>query len=249
MVWRTLWQHSQVYITGPIRSLIWITTRLYCSPLHYSLKRSVTQPLPGLPHLAYQVTSIHCYRILLFYTWLHSLKISVTPLQGLPHLVYQVTSIHSYRILLFYTWLHSLKSSVTPLQGLPLWAYQVTKLLEGSFCSELDYIVWRTLWHHSQVYLTGPIRSLVYIPTGLYCPGLDYIVWRVGWVDIGIRTTLRLGKVLFVGKVCKICLKTFLVHWLLPHRCTLLGPCSTCRSNMVFSQYRVYGYQKTQNFT
>jgi hypothetical protein len=73
----------------------------------------------------------------------------------------------------------------------------------------------------------------------------------VGWVYIGIRTTVRLGKVHFVAKVCKICLKTFLVHWPLPDRYTLLGPCSMYRygSQMIFSQYRVYGYQKTQNFT
>jgi hypothetical protein len=71
----------------------------------------------------------------------------------------------------------------------------------------------------------------------------------LGWVDIGIRTTVRLGKVHFVAKVCKICLKTFLVHWPLPDRCTLLGPCSTYGSKMIFSQCRVYRYQKTQNFT
>jgi hypothetical protein len=73
--------------------------------------------------------------------------------------------------------------------------------------------------------------------------------WAVGWVDIGIRTTVRLGKVHFVAKVCKISFKTFLVHWLLPHRCTLLGSCSTYGSKMIFSQYRVNGFQKTQNFT
>jgi hypothetical protein len=55
----------------------------------------------------------------------------------------------------------------------------------------------------------------------------------VEWVDIGIRTTVRLGKVHFVTKVCKICLKSFLVHWLLPHRCTLLGPCSTNGSKRI----------------
>jgi hypothetical protein len=71
---------------------------------------------------------------------------------------------------------------------------------------------------------------------------------HIGWVDIGIRTTVRLGKVHFAAKVCKICLKTFLVHWPLPDRCTLLGPCSTYGSKIIFSQYRVYGYQKTQNF-
>jgi hypothetical protein len=54
---------------------------------------------------------------------------------------------------------------------------------------------------------------------------------------------------LCMAKVCKICLKTFLVHWPLPDRCTLLGSCSTYGSKMIFSQYRVYGYQKTQNFT
>jgi hypothetical protein len=72
---------------------------------------------------------------------------------------------------------------------------------------------------------------------------------RLGWVDIGIRTTVRLGKVHFVAKGCKICLKMLLVHWPLPDRCTLLGPCSTYGSKIIFSQYRVYGYQKTQNFT
>jgi hypothetical protein len=50
--------------------------------------------------------------------------------------------------------------------------------------------------------------------------------YTLGWVDNGIRTTVRLGKVHFVSKVCKICLKTFLVHWPLPDRCTLLGPCN-----------------------
>jgi hypothetical protein len=40
-----------------------------------------------------------------------------------------------------------------------------------------------------------------------------------------------------------------LVPWPLPHMCTLLGPCSTYGSRMIFSQYRVYGYQNTQNFT
>jgi hypothetical protein len=59
-------------------------------------------------------------------------------------------------------------------------------------------------------------------------------VYTLGCVDIGIRTTVRLGKVLFVAKVCKICFKTFLVHWPLPHRCTLLGPCSTYGSKMIF---------------
>jgi hypothetical protein len=66
----------------------------------------------------------------------------------------------------------------------------------------------------------------------------------VGWVDIGIRTTVRLGKVLFVAKVSKICLKTFLVHWPLPHRCTLLGSYSTYGSKILFSQYRVYGFTR-----
>jgi hypothetical protein len=66
-----------------------------------------------------------------------------------------------------------------------------------------------------------------------------YAAYTVGWVDIGIRTTVRLGKVHFVAKVCKICFKTFLVHWLLPHRCTLLGPCSTYRSKMIF--FTIYG--------
>jgi hypothetical protein len=60
------------------------------------------------------------------------------------------------------------------------------------------------------------------------------VQYTVGWVDIGIRTTVRLGKVLFVAKVCKIYLKTFLVHWPLPHRCTLWGPCSTYGSKMIF---------------
>jgi hypothetical protein len=55
----------------------------------------------------------------------------------------------------------------------------------------------------------------------------------IGWVDFGIRTTVRLGKVLFVCKSLKNMLKTFLVHWPLPHR-------RTYRSKMIFSQYR-YG--------
>jgi hypothetical protein len=99
--------------------------------------------------------------------------------------------------------------------------------------------IWRS-WLIFFYSLHGDIFNLLDCPffhdlncalTGLiffiYCIVELPVECGVGWVDIGIRTTVRLGKVHFVAKVCKICLKTFLVPWSLPHRCTLLGPCST----------------------
>jgi hypothetical protein len=72
----------------------------------------------------------------------------------------------------------------------------------------------------------------------------------VGRVDIGIRTTIRLGKVHFVAKVCKICLKTFLVPLAASSQVyTFRVMQYIWVKNVFLSQYRVYGYQKTQNFT
>jgi hypothetical protein len=130
-----------------------------------------------------------------------------------------------------------------------------TNILRQQICHQLTFLViYYTFpefsWKFGKLFIKAETTNFfLNFYTGTWPTTYCTVGCTVGWFDIGIRTTVRLGKVNFVAKVCKICLKTFLVHWPLPDRCTLLGPCSTYGSKMMFSQYRVYGYQKTQNFT
>jgi hypothetical protein len=87
------------------------------------------------------------------------------------------------------------------------------------------------------------IRKVIQKNTAVTCTpaSMTPLCNRVSWY--WNQDHCQAGEGSFCCKSLQNIFKTFLDHWPLPDRCTLLGPCSTYGSKMIFSQYRVYGYQ------